>query len=57
MPAPLNYSLAELYTNDLLDAFTDYKSIWTVIHQRKKSIIDIRPKILDTKFCDSGGGS
>lgn len=57
MPAPLDYSLAELYTNDLLDAFTDYKSIWTVIHQRKKALLGIPLKILDTKFRDSGGGS
>lgn len=56
MPAPLNYSLAELYTNDLLDAFTDYKSIWTAIHQSEKASLMIRPKLLHAKFCDSGRG-
>lgn len=30
---PLDYSIAELYTQDLLDAFVDYKNVWKVIHQ------------------------
>lgn len=30
--SPLNYDLADLYTNDLLDLYMDYKHLWKSIH-------------------------
>ena len=40
--SPLDYTTAAIYTNDLLDAYMDFKNLWKKLHLSKYSVTAVR---------------